>query len=139
SNSARAFFRLSAVLTSNPSPVRASSARTRKTASSSTTRMLAFIVPPGNARLSYFRSRRSARSGGPTRRGPAPGRSRGARGQRQDERRARGRVLQDQVSAVGARDVARQGQADAHAARLAGAERLEQTRPALGRDARPVG
>src|SRR2546428_318547 len=139
SNSARAFFRLSAVLTSNPSPVRASSARTRKTASSSTTRMLAFTDPPENVRLSYPRSDRPARrrpSG--RRRGPAPARSRGQR-QRQDERRARAPVLQRQVSAVGARDVARQGQADADAARLPGDERLEQTRPDHGRPPRPAG
>src|SRR5207247_142264 len=127
SNSARAFLRLSAVLTSNPSAVRASSARTRKTASSSTTRMLAFMTPPGNVRLSYPRSDRPARREAPgTRRGRAPARSRGKR-HGQDERRARGPVLQRQLSAVGARDVARQGQADADAARLACDERLEQT------------
>src|SRR4029077_16550210 len=117
----------------NPSAVRASSARTRKTASSSTTRMLAFMAPPGDARLSYPWSDRPARrEASGSRPGRAPGRVCGKR-QRQDERRARGPVFQREVSAVGARDVARQGQADADAARLAGDERLEQTRPDLGR------
>ena len=46
SNSARAFFRLSAARTSNPSDDSASSASTLKTASSSTTSTLAFKPPP---------------------------------------------------------------------------------------------
>src|SRR3989442_8431224 len=104
-NSARAFLRVSAVRTSNPSAVRASSARTRNTASSSTTRMLALMDPPRRGPLSYLQR------------------------QGEQERRAGAGLLQDQVPAMGARDVARQGETDADAARLARDERLEQPRP----------
>src|SRR5207245_8063022 len=94
-NSARAFLRVSAVRTSNPSAVRASSARTRNTASSSTTRMLALIDPPRPRLLSYLQR------------------------QGEQERRAGAGVFQDEIAAVGARDVARQGETDADAAGLA--------------------